>query len=266
MDGKHVDSMKEFPEVGELVVGTVTNVTDYGAYIALDEYGGIEGLLHISEISSSWVKNINDFVREGEKLVLKVLRVDKEKRHIDLSLRRVSKREKQEKMVEWKKKKKSESILEVVGQKLGLEPTQFTSQVMSILEEKFGTAYTGLEEFVERGEELADRLKIPREWARAIVEVAQQKIKPSRVKIKSILQLTTTDPNGIETIKKILVGCKSVKKPRKVKIDIYTVGAPKYMVEVTAKNYKDAEKVLQEIASYALKEIREAGGEGEFKR
>jgi translation initiation factor 2 alpha subunit (eIF-2alpha) len=63
-----------------------------------------------------------------------------------------------------------------------------------------------------------------------------------------------------------LVGCKSVKKPRKVKIDIYTVGAPKYMVEIEAKNYKDAEKALQEVVSYALKEIKEAGGEGEFKR
>ncbi len=46
-----------------------------------------EGLLHVSEISSSWIRNIRDFVREGQKMVLKVLRVDLEKGHIDLSLR-----------------------------------------------------------------------------------------------------------------------------------------------------------------------------------
>jgi len=259
-------SEKSFPEVGELVVGTVTRITDYGAYVSLDEYCGVEGLLHISEISSGWVKNIDDYVHEKQKLVLKVLRVDREKGHIDLSLRRVSKKEKQEKMAEWKKRKKAESILEVAGQKLGLEPKKFVADVMSILEDKFETAYAGLEEFVERGEDVAGKIKIPKEWAKAIVEVAQQKIKPPRVKIKGILQLTTTAPDGIDIIKKVLVGCKSVKKPRKVKIDIYTVGAPKYMVEVTAKNYKDAEKTMQEIVSYALKEIKEAGGEGEFKR
>jgi len=260
------ESSKGFPEVGELVVGTVARITDYGAYISLDEYGGVEGLLHISEISSGWVKNIEDHIREKQKLVLKVLRVDREKGHIDLSLRRVSKKEKQEKMAEWKKKKKAEAILEAAAQKIGLDPKKFVGEVLPVFEEKFDTVYAGLEEVVEKGEDIAEKVKLPKEWVKAIFEVAQPKIKPPRVKIKGILQLTTTAPDGIDIIKKILVGCKSVKKPRKVKIDIYTVGAPKYMVEIEAKNYKDAEKALQEVVSYALREIKEAGGEGEFKR
>ena len=68
----------EWPEVGDLVVATVRRIVDYGAYVHLDEYGK-EGLLHISEISSSWVRNIRDHVREGQKVVLKVLRVNPEK-------------------------------------------------------------------------------------------------------------------------------------------------------------------------------------------
>lgn len=259
-------SLKEFPEVGELVVGTVVRITDYGAYISLDEYGGIEGLLHISEISSGWVKNIEDHIREKQKLVLKVLRVDKEKGHIDLSLRRVSKKEKQEKMAEWKKRRKAEAILEVAAQKVGLDSKKFVGKVISVFEEKFDTVYAGLEEVVERGEGIAEKVKLPKEWVKAIFDVAQPKIKPPRVKVRGILQLTTTSPDGIDIIKKILVGCKSIKKPRKTKIDVYTVGAPKYMIEVEAKNYKDAEKTLKEIVSYALKEIRETGGKGEFKR
>lgn len=92
----------EWPDVGDLVIATVVRVTDYGAYVKLDEYGK-EGLLHISEISSSWVRNIRNFVREGQKVVLRVLRVDAEKRHVDLSLRRVTKRQKREKILFWKK-------------------------------------------------------------------------------------------------------------------------------------------------------------------
>jgi len=91
----------EWPEVGDLVIATIENVTDYGAYAKLDEYTK-RGLLHVSEISSSWIRNIRDFVRENQKMVLKVLRIDAEKGHIDLSLRRVTKRERIEKTKSWK--------------------------------------------------------------------------------------------------------------------------------------------------------------------
>ncbi|RJS86435.1 S1 RNA-binding domain-containing protein, partial [Candidatus Bathyarchaeota archaeon] len=47
----------EWPEVGELVVATVRRIESYGAYVTLDEYDDKEGLLHISEISPSWVRN-----------------------------------------------------------------------------------------------------------------------------------------------------------------------------------------------------------------
>jgi len=83
---------QEWPEAGELVIATVETVTDYGSYVKLDEFEK-KGLLHVSEIASSWIRNIRDFVREGQKVGLKVLRVDSEKGHIDLSLRRGTKRE-----------------------------------------------------------------------------------------------------------------------------------------------------------------------------
>ena len=96
----------QWPEAGDLVIATIETVTDYGAYAKLDEYSK-RGLLHVSEISSSWIRNIRDFVRENQKVVLKVLRVDQEKGHVDLSLRRVTKREKIEKIKSWKKNNKA---------------------------------------------------------------------------------------------------------------------------------------------------------------
>ena len=109
----------EWPEAGDLVIATIKSVTDFGAYANLDEFDKT-GLLHVSEISSSWIRNIHDFVREGQKAVLKVLRVDTEKRHIDLSLRRVTRREKIEKMMAWKKERKAETLLRNVAEKTGL--------------------------------------------------------------------------------------------------------------------------------------------------
>jgi translation initiation factor 2 subunit 1 len=265
LDSKDEES-RAFPEVGELVVATVTRITDYGAYASLDEYEGIDGLLHISEISSGWVKSIRDHVHEKEKTVLKVLRVDPRKIQVDLSLRRVNAKEKQIKLLQWKKYRKAEFTLGIVSEKLGVDPKIFVPEMVKKLEDKYDSAYAGLEALIEKGEELASRLKIPPDWAAATIEVAKQEIKISLVKIKGSLRLTSIEPDGVGLIKNVLMKSKALKKPRKVKVAIYTIGAPKYGVEVTAKNYKEAEKTLKQIGEFAVKEIKAHGGEGEFKR
>ena len=47
---------KGWPEIGDLVVCTVVNVVEFGAFVQLDEYDKKEGLIHISEVASGWVK------------------------------------------------------------------------------------------------------------------------------------------------------------------------------------------------------------------
>jgi translation initiation factor 2 subunit 1 len=64
----------EFPEEGELVVCTVQNVKNFGAFVTLDEYGNKEGFIHVRDVATGWVKYIRDYVREGQKIVTKVKR------------------------------------------------------------------------------------------------------------------------------------------------------------------------------------------------
>ena len=264
MDGGKVE---DFPEPGELVIATVNKVTDYGAYLGLDEYGGAEGFLHISEVSTSWVRNIRDFVRPGQKLVLKVLRVNKERGHIDLSLRRVSGKERQDKLVEWKKSKKARMLVEMAGEKLGVDNLEaFTLEHLAKLEEKFPSAYAALEEFAEKGESVGLKLGIKPEVSRVLAEIAWLKVKPPTVKIKGVFHLSCPGPRGIEAVKDSLLSCKASKKLRKVKIEMYTAGAPKYVVEVVAKNWKEAERALEELVDCVLARIKKHGGEGKFER
>ncbi|MBI3254103.1 MAG: S1 RNA-binding domain-containing protein, partial [Nitrosopumilales archaeon] len=82
--------IQELPEVGEIVVATIAKVSDHGAYVTLDEYGGIQGFLHISEIAPGWVRNVTKYVRIGEKKVLLVKKVILERSEIDLSLKQIS--------------------------------------------------------------------------------------------------------------------------------------------------------------------------------
>lgn len=72
---------------GNTVCGFVTNITDFGVFIDL---GGVEGLIHVSELSWGRVRHPGDMVEVGDKLYALVLQVDKERSRIALSLKRLN--------------------------------------------------------------------------------------------------------------------------------------------------------------------------------
>jgi small subunit ribosomal protein S1 len=72
---------------GDVVQGTVTKITNFGVFVGLED--GLEGLLHISELSDDKVENAEDFVKVGDPLEVKVLRVDTDERKIGLSKKQV---------------------------------------------------------------------------------------------------------------------------------------------------------------------------------
>ena len=80
----------QYPPVESLVVVNVKQIAEMGAYVTLLEYGNIEGMILLSELSRRRIRSINKLIRVGKNEVVMVLRVDKEKGYIDLSKRRVS--------------------------------------------------------------------------------------------------------------------------------------------------------------------------------
>ena len=99
-----------FPEDSELVLCTVTSVQFHSVFVNIDEYGK-GGMIHISEVSPGRIRNIRDFVKEGKKIVCKVLKVNEEKGYIDLSLRRVNEAERRRKIEDIKKEQNAEKII-----------------------------------------------------------------------------------------------------------------------------------------------------------
>ncbi len=75
-------------KVGSIVEGTVTGIENYGVFVSLDEF--YNGLIHISEISHGFVKNINDFVTLGETIKVKVVHVDEELCQVKLSIKDIN--------------------------------------------------------------------------------------------------------------------------------------------------------------------------------
>jgi len=72
--------------VGQLVEGTITKLTDFGAFARLDN--DIEGLVHISELSEERINHPKDVVKEGDVVTLRVIRIDGARRRLGLSKRR----------------------------------------------------------------------------------------------------------------------------------------------------------------------------------
>lgn len=72
-------------EKGKIVTGCVTGIEKYGVFVGLDEF--YSGLIHISEISPNFVRNIHDYVNVGETIKVRVVETDEENYHVKLSIR-----------------------------------------------------------------------------------------------------------------------------------------------------------------------------------
>ncbi len=92
-------------EKGKIVKGTVSGIETYGIFVALDEE--YSGLIHISEISHGFVKNINDFVNLGDNIYVEILEVDDELYRLKLSIKNINYR----KNIKTKKRKIRETSL-----------------------------------------------------------------------------------------------------------------------------------------------------------
>jgi len=253
--------VQELPEVGEIVVATITRVSDHGAYVTLDEYNGIQGFLHISEIAPGWVRNVTKYVRVGEKKVLLVKKVVPERSEIDLSLKQISKDQQKKKLLEVKRQEKETTILKNVQEKANLSNSEL-EDLERVLYSKFDSIYDVFVEITTKGVGILDELKLPKKTIAAIEEVSS-KIKLPSVEIRGVLELTNTKPDGVEIIRKILL---DVLKNEGNNVEILYIGAPKYRLSIIAQDFKAAEKKLKPILDTIQDSIEKQKGTFKFTR
>ena len=73
-------------EKEDVVKVTVTGIQKYGAFVNTEDY---EGLIHISEISYGYVKNVNDYVKIGDEIYAEVVDIDEKDNHLKLSIKNI---------------------------------------------------------------------------------------------------------------------------------------------------------------------------------
>ena len=138
-----VDEDGDWPEEGDLLICTVKDIKQNGAYLTLDGYDGQEGFVFVGEIAAGWVKNIRAHVREGQRVVAKVIQVKKDRKRVELSLKSVSEERRRETVQSWKNEERANQIMRVASERIGWDEEK-TSTVSGEMIEAFGTLYLSL--------------------------------------------------------------------------------------------------------------------------
>ncbi len=246
------------PEESELVLCTVTSVQHHSVFVNLEEYGST-GMIHISEVSPGRIRNIRDFVKEGKVVVCKVLRVNQERGHVDLSLRRVTEAQKRGKINEIKQEQKAEKIIETVANKLKKDPKVVFPKVSAKILSDYPSIHACFSDVVE-GKFQLSTLDIEKDVASELESLIRQRMKPAEVTVSGDLKLMNFSPEGVNVIKE------SLAKVINSGAEVAYIRAGKYKITVRASNYKVAEQIIDRATMDAINLNNSKDGTGEFVR
>jgi len=238
--------LNEFPEEGEFVLCTVTKIMGTTVFVNVEGYKK-EGVVSTSEVAPGRIRNIRDYVTINKKIVCKVLRVNKEKNAIDLSLRRVSQKETREVLEEFKKEKDALLILKIV---LNEKALQIADKI------KENEPLSSFLENVRKNPELI-KAYVTAEEAEKISSLLKEKTKEKKYEHKAIISISSNASNGITLIKNALLSAKNVR--------ISYIGAPNYSIIAEGSDPKDAEKKLAEAIAIITEKIKSSGGKIEVR-
>lgn len=221
---------------GDIILCTVKSIDHTTVFAELPDK--TKGTLIISEISPGRIKNLRQYVVPKKKIVCKILRVMGE--HIDLSLRRVTSKEKKEVMSKFKQEQTAKSAIHSIIKNQAEE-----------IETKILKDFPSRSDFflaAKEDEKLIDKY-IPKEFHKQIKRITQKKQK--NIQVTKIIRLKCPQPDGIKIIKKIL-------EITDEKAKMTYLSAGKFQLNYKAENYKIANKavdlILQEIEQKAKKE------------
>ncbi len=249
---------KGFPEESELVMCLVTKVLYDSVFVRLNEYDK-QGVIHISEISPGRIRNIRDFVKEGKIVICKVLRINKERGHIDLSLRRVTDMQRREKANNIKQEQKAEKIIEGIAKKTNINIDNLYRSISPKILSEYEYIFQCFEDIVENKISL-EKLGIDKNITQEITNAVKEKIKPKEVKIKGDIEIEVYHSDGINILKETL------NKGLNKNIEINYAGAGKYRIVVSAKGYKEAEEILDTYIGSLKKNFEKIDGIFKFSR
>ncbi|HLC33293.1 MAG TPA: translation initiation factor IF-2 subunit alpha, partial [Candidatus Nanoarchaeia archaeon] len=215
-------------------------------------------MIHISEVAPGRIRNIREFVQEGKKVVCKVLQTNKEKGHIDLSLRRVNETQKRNKLNQIKQEQLAEKIIEHAAKQQGESAPALYNKIAEKLIPQFGTVFAAFEQVSQDALDLEKVLD--KKIAKLLSETVKARIKPPQVKVAGNLKLLSYSSQGINEIRESLM------KITSAGIEVHYLGAGTYHLELVAEEYKEAERKLKDALDQTLAFAKKKDMQAEWVR
>lgn len=227
---------KELPGEKELVLVKISKIMPHGAYCELVEYG-LDAYLPISEIASGWIKNIHEFIKEGQKDVGRVIAIDKDKRAVDISLKKATTKEKNDKTSEYNLEKRYEKLFDQAINAAKLAPRK--QEIIGELAKEITTYTELIQMFADKKD--AHGLVKNKALEDALEDIVAKNIKPKRYEVSYTIELRSTDPKaGIAQIKKVLEEIEGRG------VGVLYIGAPRYRLTSEDSDYPKAESRIKE--------------------
>lgn len=243
-----------YPEESDIVLCTVSKVQYNSVFVVLDEYGR-SGIINIAEIAPGRIRNIRDFVIEGKKVVCKVLRVNRELGHIDLSLRRVNESQKRAKKEQIKQEQKAEKIVEIVAKEAKKPMVEIYDKIVKNM--GYPLLHLCFEDVAKDVFSL-EKTGLDKKIAEKMTELIKQRIRPTEVSVEGTLSIVTYAPNGIETIREAL------KKAQQGNVTLKYAGGGKYKIKAVAGEFKTAEAMIDKSKNAAISFVEKNNGQASF--
>lgn len=229
------------PEEDEIVLCKVTKIFPSSVFVDLLEYDD-SGMVHISEVSPGRIRNLRDYVSIGRQIVCKVLRIDRQRGHIDLSLRRVNSSQRREKLDEIKSELKAESLIKNLTKKLNVPLPKLYKEVTEKIFDEYSHLYICFKDVVA-GDANLEKMGLSKKLSDELTSAILEKFKPAKIKIQGEIKLQTYDSKGIEKIKAALMDIENVSST----ITLFYLGAGRFKLVIEDVDYGPAEKNLDKV-------------------
>lgn len=237
MNVMEANQAKISPLPNELVIVQVTKIARFGAYCKLLEYNDTIAFLPLREVSSGWIKNIHEFLHQSQKLVCKIIYIDKAKGTIDISLKKVTPKDSKEKISAYNLERRLNALF-LQAIKASKETEQ--QALINVAKSEFET-FTNLVFNATNNSDKFKESKLPKKLKTTLLKIIEISRKKREYRVSYIISLTDLNTmHGTTEINSVLI------EAEKKGVKISYISAPKYKMDAEGENYDDAEKKIKE--------------------